>query len=241
MDATTYLQQELDKTNRTIKRSLIALVVIVIVMIGYFEFMKAELAKVLEPESVSDFMISQARAALPEIAESLKYNLTSEAPNVVHYVLNTAVEKALPLAGQTFQTNLDQYGKDVSDLGAEKAGAAFAGAIKAYKASGVKAPSKENAAQFADRLSLAIEAQMGPQLDAVAKEGVQKRLEASGETLKHINAELIAMAARPSADREGEMGKKLITTWWSFLDRGRPKEPNAPMAAEPAPAAKKAK
>ena len=63
----------------------------------------------------------------------------------------------------------------------------------------------------------------------MAKDGVKQRLDASGETLKHINEELVAMAQRPAADREGEMGKRLITTWWSFLDRGRPQVPNEQM------------
>ncbi len=228
MDATTYLQNEVQKINKSIKTLLIAMVVVVIVMMGYFQFMRAQLAKLLEPESVSDFVINQTRSALPQIAESLKYNVTSEAPNLVHFVLTQALEKVLPLAGQTFQTNLEQYTHDVNTLAADKSMAALQGATRSYKASGVK-QTKEDPAAFATRLSAHMEAQMSLQLDDVAKDGVKLRLDASGETLKHINEELVAMAQRPATDREGEMGKRLITTWWSFLDRGRPQVPNEQM------------
>ena len=146
MDATTYLQNEVQKINKSSKTLLIAMVVVVIVMMGYFQFMRAQLAKLLEPESVSDFVINQTRSALPQIAESLKYNVTSEAPNLVHFVLTQALEKVLPLAGQTFQTNLEQYTHDVNTLAADKSMAALQGAIRSYKASGVKQTKEDPAA-----------------------------------------------------------------------------------------------
>lgn len=218
MDTQTYLQSELAKTQRTMKVALVAMSLVLVVMIFYFQWMKAELAKVLTPESVAEFVINEARGALPGVTTQLKDNLSAEAPNVVHFVLTSAVDKVLPLVAQTFHTSLEEHSRNVSSLAEEHVDAAFAGVLKAYPTAG--RPKNETAAELGERLAAHVAARLGTQLDVVGADAIKARLDKSGETLKHINQELVTMASRPGGDRQGELGKRLITTWWTFLDAG---------------------
>lgn len=224
MQETTYLQNELSKTQRSFRIAAIAMVIVLVVFVAYFQWMKSALAEVLQPASIAEFAINEARGALPVLTESLKANVKSEAPNLVRYVMHEAVNQILPLAAQTFQTHLDEYSREVSVIGKDNSMPAFAAALSAHKAQ-FGAVKNEDAAVLATRLSAHVEATLGTQLDVVAKAGVQERLDKTAQTLKHINAELVALAQRPTVDRQGEMGKRLITTWWSFVDSGRTDHP----------------
>src|SRR5688572_27929533 len=79
-----------------------------------------------------------------------------------------------------------------------------------------------------------VPAHSGHALEPVHKDAMGERLENASETLKHIDARLAVMAGSVKS-REDELVRRLITTWWTFLDRGRPKaqalaeaEPTAP-------------
>jgi hypothetical protein len=227
MQETTYLQNELAKTERSFRIAAVAMAIVLVVFVAYFEWMQSQLAEVLEPANVAEFAVNEARGALPVLTESLKANVQTEAPNLVRYVMHSAIDQVLPLAAQTFETNLDEYSREVGEIGKGSSMPAFAAALAAHKAQfGAKgAPKNEDPALLATRLSAHIEATLGTQLDTLAKAGVQARLDKTAQTLKHINNELVSLAQRPSADRQGQMGKRLITTWWSFVDSGRSNEP----------------
>lgn len=219
MDATTYLQAELHKTQRTTKIALIAMGAVLIATIVYFQWMKSELTEILTPESVAELVINEARGALPGVTTQLKDNLTEQAPGVVHFVLSSAVDKVLPLVAQTFHTSLEEHSRNVSALGREHADAALGATLKNFSSRGAR-PRGEPPAVLGEGLAAHISAQFGIQLDAVARDAVTARLDKSGETLKHINRELVAMARGSAADRQSKLGQRLITTWWTFLDRG---------------------
>jgi hypothetical protein len=236
MDATTYLQAELRKAERSFRIAAIAMAVVLVVFVGYFQWMKSALAEVLRPASVAELLVNQTRAALPEISDSLKANLTREAPEVVDYVLHRAVDEVLPLVGQSFQDNLTQYSREVNELASGQVMSAFEGTLLAYKTDS-KLAKNQDPKVFATHLSAHVEAELAPQMDSVAKDAIKSRLNRSGETLKHINTELASLAYRGHGDRESEMGKSLITTWWTFLDRGRPKIPGSDIAANEPPRA----
>jgi hypothetical protein len=228
MDATAYLQQELRSAQRTFRNAGIAMAVVLVVFVGYFQWLSSQLATVLTPASVAELIVNQARGALPEITTSLKTNLQEEAPSVVSYVMHQAVEQVLPLVAQSFQTNLDQYSHEVSAAASDHSLTAFAASIRAYKAN-TKIAKNENPTLFAARLSAHVDADLGNQLDVVAKDNVKQRLDHTGETLKRINTELSMLAHQSRGDHDSEMGRRLITTWWTFLDRGRPKPEGVPV------------
>ena len=222
MDATAYLQQEVRSAERAFRNAAIAMAVVLVVFVGYFSWLSSELSKVLTPASIAELMVNQTRGALPEITSSLKSNLQQEAPAVVNYVLNQAVDHVLPLLAQNFQTNLDQSSREVTSAASDHLLAGLAASLHAYKVN-TKIGKNDNPAIFASRLATHVDADLGNQLNVLAKDAVQERLAHSGETLKHINAELTVLAHQPHGNHDSEMGRRLITTWWTFLDRGRPK------------------
>jgi hypothetical protein len=222
---TQYLQEELRKLQRASNIALVAMAIIIVATFAYFGWLRSQLASVLTPDSISEFLVSETRGVLPDVTESLQANIKDKAPAMVHYMLSQAVDHTLPLVAQTFEANLEEHTRGVSAIGGDNAMSALEAALRAYKAQPGR-PKKETAEALAPRLAVHIEAQMPLQLDLVAKDGVKAQLSKTGGTLKHINQELTSMAQGRSQDRTGELGKQLITTWWSFLDSGRPKQPH---------------
>lgn len=230
-DATTYLQNEVRKAQRTFRVAVIAMSVVLVGFLGYFQWLKSELATVLEPDSLAEFAINQARAALPEVSGALKANLETEAPNVVRFVLHQAVDQGLPLLGESLQSHLDEHSRAVTSVADAHTSAAFERVLSQYEAERAKNRGKSGAAPIdAVAFTTFVDANYAAALDATAQDELQKILDESGGTLKHIDARLAALAKGRDASREDELGKRLITTWWTFLDRGRPDRDAAALA-----------
>ena len=242
MSETTYLQNELRSAQKTFRTARIAMAVVLVVFVAYFQWMKSALAEVLMPDSIAEFAVNQANIALPVLTETLTLNLKDEAPGLVRYVLHEGVNQILPHAVETFQTSLNEYGNEVNTLAAANSPAALRAVLRAHKADSAVVK-HEDPALLAARLSLYVETHMSSQLDAVTKQASKARLEATSQTIKKLDAELVSMASQPSGDHSGALGKNLITTWWSFVDRSRATLPPGMVQVPPdrnagAPAAK---
>jgi hypothetical protein len=232
-DVTSYLQAQTKKAERTFRVAAIAMGVMLVVVFAYFQWLKAELAEVLAPESIAELVVNEARAALPEIGDALEANVRSEAPEIVRFALHQAVDHVLPLLGQMFQATLDEHGRELARIAGRDASAAFDAVLAQYAAERGKGPKKPVTAL---QLGSFMSARYAAALDDAAAADIEQRLEQAGGTLKGIDARLAAMAGRPGGSREQALGRRLITTWWTFLDRGRPK--NVPALAEAEPVAR---
>jgi hypothetical protein len=234
-DVTNYLRQETLKAQRTLRVAVVAMSLVLLVFVGYFEWLKKELAAALTPESLAEFAVNEARSLLPGMTEALKANIRNEAPNVVHFVMRKAVDEALPLLGQTFDVHLKEYASDITEIATGSTGPAFGALLDRYKEE-QKAGANKNRPIGASQLATFIEAQLPNALSTHGRQAIDARLAETGSTLKQINGELIAMAGTNKLSREDELGRKLITTWWTFLDRGRVpapgEEPVAPAKAD---------
>jgi hypothetical protein len=218
-DVETYVRDQTHKAERTFRVATIAMSLLLVVVFGYFQWIKSELAEVLAPESIAELVMNHARAALPEIGDALESNVRSEAPAIVRFALHQAVDHVLPLLGQMFEATLDEHGREVARIAAADAELAFDTVLVQYVAErgkGVKKP------VTATQLSSVVSARYAAALDDTAGELITTRLAQAGGTLKGIDARLGALASRPIASREDQLGRRLIMTWWTFLDRGRP-------------------
>ena len=232
MSETTYLQNELRKAQKAFRTARIAMAVVLVVFVAYFQWMKSALADVLTPDSIAEFAVNQANSALPVLTETLTLNLKDEAPGLVRYVLHEGVDQILPHALETFQTSLNEYGGEVNTLAAANSLAALRAVLRAHKADSVGVK-HDDPAMLATRLGLYVETHMSSQLDAVTKEASKARLESTSQTIKKLDAELVSMATQPSGDHSGALGKNLITTWWSFVDRSRAPLPSGMVQVPP--------
>lgn len=219
-DVTSYLQQQTQKAERTVRVATIAMGVLLVVVFAYFQWLKSELAEVLAPASIAEFAVNEARAALPEIGDALESNVRSEAPNIVRFALHQAVDHVLPLLGQMFETTLEEHSREVARIAVADASAAFDAVLVQYAAERGKGPKKPVAAA---QLGTFVAARYAAALDDVAASHITERLDQAGGTLKSIDARLAAMANGRGGSRQDELGRRLITTWWTFLDRGQPK------------------
>lgn len=226
-DVTSYLEEQTRKAERTVRIAAIAMGILLVVVFGYFQWIKAELAEVLAPESIAELVVNEARGALPEIGDALESNVRSEAPAIVRFALHQAVDHVLPLLGEMFETTLDEHSREVTRFAARDADVAFEAALAQFAAERGKGPQKPVTAV---QLGSFVSARYAAALDDVASADITERLEKAGGTLKGIDARLAAMAGRPGSTREEELGRRLIMTWWTFLERGRPK--NQPALAE---------
>jgi hypothetical protein len=217
-DVTSYLQEQTRKAERTFRVAAISMGIMLVVVFGYFQWLKSELAEVLSPSSIAELVVNQARASLPEVAEALEANVRSEAPNIVRFALHQAVDHVLPLLGQVFGETLDEHAREVARIAGEDADAAFDSTLAQFSAERGKGARKP---VTATQLGSFVAARFPGALDDVAASEILERLDAAGGTLKSIDARLGAMATRRDRDRTDELGRRLITTWWTFLDRGR--------------------
>lgn len=232
-DVTNYLRNETAKAQRNLRVALVAMGVVLVAFIAYFEWLKKELASVLTPESVAELAVNEARRALPAMSEALKSNIRDEAPNVVRFVLQLAVDETLPLLGETFDTHLRDYSFDISEITTQHSQPALSAVLKRYAAEHKSGKNKARPISAA-HLATVIEAQLQNELSTSSKPAMAEKLAETSSTLKHINSELVAMAGTRKLNREDELGRRLITTWWTFLDRGRAPIPGEERAGDAA-------
>ena len=229
-DVTSYLQQQTRKAERTARVASIAMGVLLVVVFAYFQWLKSALAEVLAPASIAELVVNQARASLPEIGDALESNVREEAPNIVRFALHQSVDHVLPLLGQMFEETLADHGREVARIAGADANAAFDVVLAQYAAERAKGPKKPVTAA---QLETFVAARYPAALDDAAAEHITQRLDEAGGTLKSIDARLAAMAVgRHSGSRQDALGHRLITTWWTFLDRGQPKPPSTLAEAE---------
>ena len=229
-DVTKYLQEQTHKAQRTFRVASISMSVVLIVVFGYFQWLKSELADILAPASIAEAMVNQARAALPQVGDALEANVQSEAPSLVRFALHQAVDHVLPLLGQMFATTLDDHAREVGRIAATSSDQAFDTVLGQLAAERGKGPKKPvTGVQLASFLG----AHFPAALWALTEDEIGKRLDEAGGTLKHIDARLATMAGGDRGSRKGELGHRLISTWWTFLDRGRPSHEPADAEREP--------
>jgi hypothetical protein len=250
---TSHLQEEVAKARRTFKIALIAMAIVLIAMIGYFQWMRSELQKVLEPTAITEFMVNEVRRSMPGASAAMKQSLRERAPEVVRYAIQRAVDGMLPAVRASFESSIAEGSKELVATSSDHAMVAFQNALKSYQESPAGKRGGD-AATTGDQLAAHLTDELHKELDAAPDDSVQHKLSQSAEALTQIDARLKALATQHSPSEEDALGKRLITTWWTFLqrnsedlaggdlidelDQGKPKgAAPKPALAAPAPAA----
>lgn len=214
-----YLKDELAKAQRSYRNTLIAMGAIVVVVFGYFQWLKSEVRTVLDPPVLAEFMVNEMRAGLPDASTALKENLRNNAPEMVRFVLHGVVDNVLPMVRDEFQRNLRDYSREVTTIGTAGVMTAFEEVVRTHKESAVRA-GQADPNLIAAELSEHMKAELAKRVSTAEDggESLQEKLDHSVVALRRINDHLKTLARKRNLSREDEMGKRLITTWWTFLD-----------------------
>jgi hypothetical protein len=219
---TSYLQNEVTKAEKRLRITVIAMAIVAVVLIGYFQWIKSLVAEIIEPENVSEFVSNELRRNLPEARTSLQAGLVEAAPDMVHYVMQTVVEQVLPAVTESVSNVVKRYSQEAAIVGGEGVLAAFKSTLQECKAAQLKAKGAPVPSTIADATVACFKDRYDAQLDKGAEAILGGELTASAKALNNLNSQLKGLASRSKLSREDELGKQLVTTWWTFLDRNHP-------------------
>ena len=215
---TRHLQDEVAKARRTFRIALVAMAILLVAMIAYFQWLRSELRAVLEPSSVAEFMVNEVRRSMPGASTAVKDSLRERAPEFVRFAIQQAVDGMLPAVRTSFESSLAEGSQELVRTSSDHAMAAFQEALKSYEES----PAGKrggNAAAVSDQLVAHLAQELPKHLDNAPEGSVQHKLSQSAQALEQIDQRLKALASHHAPSEEDELGKRLITTWWTFLQR----------------------
>lgn len=249
-----YLRKELEETQRSFRTGVWAMAVLSVLILGYFQWLRVQLAEILLPQNIAEVMVSEVRRSLPGARDALKENLRKAAPEVVAFVTEQVTDEAIPMVRESAEAVFREYARELAGFGREAVVKVFSEVIRDHKAelarkgqhhtgaltgllnqreaarrSGkaveegayVEVSGEEiDTGAIAKRLSKYVSSELGSRLNDVPEETLRQKLDESMKALRNINDQLKRLARKRDISREDQMGKRLITTWWTFLNRG---------------------
>lgn len=223
-DIRQYLAQEVADAEKSFKLGLIAMAVLTVIIIGYFQWLKSQTAEILEPRNLSTLMISEVKRNMPVAREALTDNLTQATPDIVKFITESVVDEALPMVRDIVEALFRDYSRELAGYGTLAMSQAFEEIVASHEealkaAAGKGEPGRYEPDAIAQELSAAIDVQLAKKLNDRPEESVALKLKESVTALQNINRHLKSMASSKKLGKRDELGKKLITTWWSFLNR----------------------
>ena len=223
MNETTYLQTELDKMQRKLRIGGIAMLVVLVLMFAYFQWITRLTAEIFEPENIAEVATNELKKNLPGAADTLGTTLVSAAPYMVRFVLQQVMDGVLPAITQTVTEQLQALSGEAANIGSRGVTAAFTATINKCNAALPKPKKgKPDPVAISEQLDKCVQKTMPAELDAAATDILGDKLTASAAMIRQIDAKLKSLASKPNPDREDELGKQLVTTWWTFLEQNHP-------------------
>lgn len=218
-DATNYLQNEFSKAQRNFRAGLIIMGVLAVFMIGYFQWLKSQTQELLEPTNISEFVVNETRRNLPHAAEALTSTIQESAPSVVRFVMHQVIELVFPMLREGFRSGFQEYSSALITIGRDTTTVAFQDALRAAQEEVAKSRATTPAA-IATVATAAMTSRLPAQLDAASEANLGSKAAESAGMLADINKRLKDIAGKPKT-REEALAKRLITTWWSFLQQNK--------------------
>ena len=220
-NAHDYLEAEIASAERGFKTGVIALIVIALILIVYFQWLKARVSEMIEPGNVAALVTGEVRTNIPKVRDSLKASLQKSTPELVTFVADTVIDETVPMLRSAVEGLFKDYSQELVVLGAEATEKVFEEIVRENKdalreriSSG---PGMYTTERLVDDLDAMFQRQFALRLNTVPEETVGFKLNQSVIALRNINARLQEMANKSSLSRKDHLGKQLITTWWSLL------------------------
>jgi hypothetical protein len=216
----SYLQAELATAERRFRIGAIALAIVAVFLLGYFAWIKSLVTDMLEPNNVAEVVAGELRRNLPGASAALQTTLVEASPDLVRFVMQQVVDGVLPALTDGVAEQLTLYAQEAARVGGEGVLTAFSATVQECKAS---RPARAKTLEALEaHMTGCVRARYEAHLDAATESILGGKLSASAQALERLNSELKSLASRRNLDRQDEIGKQLVTAWWSFLDRNHP-------------------
>lgn len=222
-----YLEGELAEHQRSFKLGVVAMILVSILIVGYFQWLKGAVAEMIAPQNIATLMVSEVKRNLPTARDAMEQNLKKAAPEVITFIADSVMDEALPMVTQAARALFRDYSRELTNFGTLAASQVFEGIVTDHKVELAK--SKETAEagfyspdKIAAGLNGLIEGELGRRMNDRPEESVGTKLDESLNALKNINRHLGELAHKKKTTREEDLGRKLITTWWTFLNQSEP-------------------
>ena len=219
-----YLEQEVAALDRSFKLGVGAMLVLTVVLIGYFQWLKGMVEEITTPESLSTVVVSEVKRNLPAARLSLEQNLTAAAPDVIGFIAEGVLDEALPLMTDSARALFRDYSRELAGYGRLAVLQSFEAIVKDHRAALAKAKATAEPGMYtpdviSQNLSKTLDAELGNRITDTPRESLANKLDDSVVALRNINRKLQSMSKQGKLTRKEELGRKLITTWWTFLNR----------------------
>lgn len=219
-----YLEAETEALRKSFKIGFVVLLLLALVMVGYFEWFKSQTAKFLAPDNISTMMVSEVRRNLPTARDQMSQSLRQAAPDVIRFVIQTVVDEALPMVRDAAGALFKEYSRELAGFGTLAAVQSFEQIVQMNKIELAKAretaePGFYTADRITDKLTKQIEVELAKRMNDRPEETAGSKIRESLHALHNINDRLQQIAETKNLSRKDALGKKLITTWWTFLNR----------------------
>ena len=225
-DLQKYLEQESADAERGFKIGVIALVVIAVVLVAYFQWLKSAVAEMTEPGNVAALITGEVRRNIPAATNALKKGLSESAPDVIEAVVDTVLMETVPALRSGAEALFRDYSRELTTLGVEASGKVFESVVKESKdelrAKMSSDPGMYTTSSLASDLQGFIDREMDKRLNSMPEESMGLKLNQSLVALRNINGRLRSMASGKGKTRKDELGRRLIATWWTMLSSLEP-------------------
>ncbi len=220
-----YLEQEIAAGERSAKIGMIGLIVVAIILVCYFQWLRGTITEITEPGNIAALMMSEVKRNIPAAREATKDGLRQGAPQLVSSVVDTVLDKAIPSMRAAVDGLFRDYARELTTLGVESTGKVFEEIVKEHsdelRAKISIEPGMYTTENLVKDLEGLVKREFVTRLNSIPEETAGAKLRASLVALRNINARLRTLAQK-SDTRTDELGRKLITTWWSMLQNLEP-------------------
>ena len=216
-----YLQSEVDAAKKSIVASSILFILLAGLVIGYFQWVKAEVEPFLEPDELAEFTVSEARRNLPAVVDSAGNALIQSLPMMIRDAMNSVMETTLPMLRKESAGWMREQARMIAGVGTGAVSTAFEEVLVAKKGDLLEA-SKSEPGQFVpgvrlDELSRLVEIEANRQYNTIPEETLGQKLDKGASALRNINTHLKELASKEDLSRKDVLGKRFISLWWSML------------------------
>ena len=195
-----YLRGELVELRRAFRLGAVTFGCMVVLVAGYFQWMRVQLSEVLEPKNLAEMAVSEARRNLPAARDSLKENIRVAAPEVVEFVTAEVMDEALPMVRESAEALFRDYARELAGFGREAVVKIFHDLIRDHKADLMRPDKHPSAAMEAVLAQRASQRKMGEATPAAYVEVTGSEIDTQ------------AIAKRLSRYVGAELGQRLSDT-----------------------------
>jgi hypothetical protein len=92
----SYLEDQTKAAERSYRFSVIVIVALSVITVGYFQWMRGELQTQLTPDNLASVAVSETSRFIPEATETLEKEIASSIPWFVSEAMNTFIDTTVP-------------------------------------------------------------------------------------------------------------------------------------------------